>query len=71
MMLFRAEEDMRAWSLSVGRDPGAIVALDQLERLAHAWYGDRLEPDWRPRTTTQSQALLTGAGLIGPFWSLT
>ncbi len=71
MLLFQAEEDAHTWSLSVGRSPGAIVALDRLERLARAWYGDRLDPDWRPRTTAESQAVLTDTGLIGPFWSLT
>ena len=42
----------------------------QMWELAQRWYGDRLEPDWRPRTREGSQAILDGVGLRGPFWSL-
>jgi hypothetical protein len=71
MMLFRSEEEARRWSRSVARLDGEIVALDQLERLARAWYGDRLDPNWRARPTARSQEILAAAGLTGPFWSLT
>ena len=37
---------------------------------AWAAYGDRLDPDWSPRTIAQSQAILDRHGLTGPFWSL-
>jgi hypothetical protein len=70
MLLFRSEEDAHVWSRGVGRSPGAIVPLDQLQRLAIPWYGDRMEPDWRPPTRSQSQAILTVAGLTGEFWRL-
>ena len=46
------------------------MGLRQLEPLAAAWYGDRLDPDWRPRTRDESQRLLAAAGLTGPFWEL-
>ena len=49
---------------------GAVVDLPTLLRLARRWYGDRLDPDWRPRTRDQSQAILTEVGLTGPFWEL-
>jgi hypothetical protein len=39
--------------------------------LAHAWYGNRLARDWQPRTAAESQAILDGLGLTGPFWQLT
>lgn len=50
---------------------GAVVEIDTLEALAAEWYGDRLHPDWRPRTVERSQAILTRHGLTDPFWSLT
>ena len=50
---------------------GAVVALDTLEALAADWYGDRLHPEWSPRTVEQSQAILARHGLTGSFWSLT
>jgi hypothetical protein len=70
MLLFRSEEDVHDWCRRQGRPPGAIVTLGQLSRLAESWYADRLRPDWRPRSTEQSQALLEQAGLTGDFWRL-
>jgi hypothetical protein len=62
MRLLRSEEDVPAG--------GASVPVDQLERLARAWYGDRMDPGWRPRTRDQSQAVLDRLGLTGAFWTL-
>jgi hypothetical protein len=50
---------------------GELVALDTLQELARRWYGDRLKPDWRPRSLEQSQAILDAVGLTGGFWRLT
>ena len=49
---------------------GATLPLRQLERLAVAWYGDRLDPGWRPRSVAESQRILTDVGLSGDFWAL-
>ena len=49
---------------------GETVELRTLAALARDWYGDRLDPDWRPRTLEQSQAILARHGLTGPFWAL-
>jgi hypothetical protein len=49
---------------------GELVDLPTLRRLARRWYGDRLDPGWRPRTREQSQAILDEAGLTGEFWRL-
>ena len=56
-----------------GEEPprgGALVEIAQLRALAQRWYGDRLDPDWRPRTREQSQAILDAVGLRGDFWRL-
>jgi hypothetical protein len=68
MNLFRSEEHVERW-LS-GRTPGATIPVAQLSALAHAWWGDRLSPEWRPRTRGESQAILDRLGLTGPFWRL-
>jgi hypothetical protein len=70
MLLFRSEEEIERWSAATGVPGGAIVPIRQLEELAGRWYGDRLDPDWRPRTIEMSQAILDGAGLTGDFWRL-
>ena len=49
---------------------GAVVAVERLAALAADWYGDRLNPDWRPRAAHESQAILERHGLTGPFWDL-
>jgi hypothetical protein len=70
MRLFRSEEDVEGWAAEHGRPVGAVVPVAQLQRLARAWYGDRLDPAWRPRTVEQSQRILRDAGLTGAFWAL-
>jgi hypothetical protein len=62
MRLLRSEED-----LSPG---GGAMTVAQLEALAREWYGDRLDPDWQPRTRECSQAILDAVGLTDPFWQL-
>ena len=68
MNLFRSEEHIGEWL--GGREPGATVSVTMLSELAHAWWGDRLPPAWRPRTRDQNQAILDGLGLTGEFWRL-
>lgn len=38
--------------------------------LSKAWYTDRLDPDFSPRTPEAAQELFTDAGLGDPFWQL-
>jgi hypothetical protein len=68
MNLFRSEEHISRWLAS--RPPGATISVAKLSELAHAWYSDRLAPDWRPRTREQNQAIIDDLGLIGDFWRL-
>lgn len=68
MNLFRSEEHITRWL--DGRAPGATIPVTTLATLSHEWWGDRLSPDWTPRTRDQSQAILDRLGLIGEFWRL-
>ena len=68
MNLFRSEEHITRWL--GGREPGATIPVTKLSELAHAWWDDRLSPDWRPHTREQNQAILDRLGLLGPFWAL-
>jgi len=68
MHLFRSEEHIARWL--AGRPAGATLPVAKLAELAHAWWGDRLAPDWRPHTREHNQAILDGLGLTGPFWRL-
>ena len=63
MLLFRSEEEIE-------RPRGGVMTTAQLHDLAQRWYGDRLDPEWRPRPAEQSQAILDAVGLTDPFWRL-
>ncbi len=62
MRLFRSEEETPPH--------GATVSIEHLAPLAKAWYGDRLDRGWRPRTKAESQGILSAVGLTGDFWRL-
>lgn len=70
MNLFRSEEHVARWLEVSGREPGATISSGKLAELAVAWWGDRLSPDWRPRTQAESQAILDQLGLTAEFWQL-
>jgi hypothetical protein len=61
---------MRLLRSGEGVPEGALVSLETLWALAGRWYGDRLAPDWRPRSRDESQAILSSVGLVGDFWRL-
>ena len=63
MRLFRSEEELP-------EPRGGVVEVRVLRPLAAEWYGDRLDPDWRPRSVEASQAILDRYGLTDPFWRL-
>jgi hypothetical protein len=68
MLLFRSEGHVDDWLAERAR--GEIIPVLKLAELASAWWGDRLDPDWRPHTRAQNQAILDRLGLTGPFWRL-
>jgi hypothetical protein len=71
MNLFRSEEHVTRWLGAQGFAPGETLSERQICELAYAWWSDRLDPDWRPHTPEENQAILVGVGLTGPFWRLT
>lgn len=68
MLLFRSEGHVETWL--AGRARGEIIPVLKLVELAYAWWGDRLDPDWRPHAHESNQAILDGLGLAGSFWRL-
>jgi len=68
MNLFRSEEHVQRWL--GGRTPGATIPVTILCNLAHAWWDDRLSPQWTPHAREHNQAILEGLGLTGEFWRL-
>jgi hypothetical protein len=70
MRLFRSEEHLARWLKENRYAPGRTLTAGKLSELAHAWWGNRLAPDWRPRASEESQAILDRLGLTGEFWQL-
>jgi hypothetical protein len=70
MNLFRSEEHVARWLQIHGYRDGKTMSAGKLCELAHAWWGDRLSPDWRPRTREESQSILNRLGLTAEFWQL-
>ena len=68
MNLFRSEEHVVRWL--DGRYPGQTISVSKLCDLAHAWWGDRLNPQWEPHSREMNQGILASVGLTGDFWTL-
>lgn len=70
MVFLRSEEHLARWLAANGWEAGASLSATTLHELARRWWWTRLEPDWRPRTPAESQAILDELGLTGDFWRL-
>jgi Alkylmercury lyase len=70
MMLFRSEEHVDRWCSQWNRPRGATMSLAQGWMLAQLWYGNRLHPEWRVKSTQEARAVFAQVGLLGDFWQL-
>lgn len=70
MLLFRSEQHVDRWCLQWNQPRGGTMTLHQGWRLAQEWYGDRLSPNWRPKTVEEAEAAFAKIGLSGEFWTL-
>jgi hypothetical protein len=70
MVFLRSEEHLERWLAARGWERGASMTAATLHELARRWWWTRLEPDWRPRSADESQAILDELGLVGEFWRL-
>jgi hypothetical protein len=70
MVFLRSEEHLERWLHAHGWEAGASMGAETLNELAQRWWRTRLDPDWRPRSAVESQAILDEVGLRGEFWRL-
>ena len=68
MLLFRSEETVKRWCDSRRLPPRPLVSIDQLWRLAVAWYANRLTVDSRRPAPDEMVSVFALIGLTGPFW---
>jgi hypothetical protein len=71
MLAFRSEEHARQWCDQRHIALGESFTLDQAWRLGHAWFSDRLSPEWKRASAEEAEAIFTGIGLTSSFWRLT
>jgi len=70
MLLFRSEQHVDRWCAQWNRPQGGTLTLVQGWKLAQLWYGDRLNPQWKPLSAEQAQSVFRRVGLVGEFWKL-
>lgn len=68
MLFFRSEERVQEWCRAHGHPVRPIVGMDQLWRLATAWYSTRLQPGSRRPQPGEMREIFAGVGLSEPFW---
>jgi hypothetical protein len=69
-LFFRSEENVNRWCAARGLPRRPLVSVEQLWRLAVAWYGNRLDPTARRPSLDEARAIFAAAGLEGAFWDL-
>ena len=67
MRFFRSEEHARE---SQSGDSTDVITLEQVAKLARAWYVKKLTPGWRRHTPEEAEALFTQLGFDREFWRL-
>jgi hypothetical protein len=68
--LFCSVECVQRWSDSSGNEPGYVMDLATLWRLASRWYEGRLERGYERREPVLAREYFREVGLSGPFWGL-
>jgi len=70
MLLFRSEQHIDRWCQQWRRPRGGTLTLAQGWKLAQLWYGDRMDPKWRPKSAVEAESVFREVGLVGEFWKL-
>lgn len=68
--LFCGVECVQRWAGSAGVEPGYVMDLATLWRLASHWYEGRLAAGYQRREPARAREYFREAGLSGTFWGL-
>jgi Alkylmercury lyase len=66
--IFCSPSCVDGWLGHTGNQPGAVMDLATLWRLAEHWYDGRLDRGYVRREPVAAADYLRGVGLTGPFW---
>lgn len=70
MLLFRSEEHVKNWLARAHPPASTVLTLAQIAGLAHAWYANKLAPDWRRHSPEEAEVLFARLGLDPEFWGV-
>lgn len=70
MLLLRSEEHRDQWRRLRDLPADGTMSLATMWELAHAWYHDRFDPNWRRKPVDEAEKLFADLGLTGDFWRL-
>ena len=70
MLLFRDEEHVSRWCNARDLPRGGTMTPEQGWRLAHEWFKDRLNPDWRRYSPDETRSIFASIGLTSDFWKI-
>jgi hypothetical protein len=70
ILLFHSEEHAERWREREKPPASTTLAIEQATALAHAWYRNKLDPDWHRFTTDEAETLFDELGLDAEFWRL-
>ncbi len=68
--LFCGVECVQRWTETTGAEPGYVMDLATLWRLASRWYDGQLDSDYERREPVRALEYFREVGLTGPFWGL-
>ena len=69
-LVFKDPQQVQAWCDRHSFPPGDIQPLKTIRRLARAWYGGHLSPEWEKWSRSEAKQILSTLGLEGPTWSV-
>jgi alkylmercury lyase-like protein len=70
ILLFHSEEHAERWRERAKPPASSVLAIEQAAGLAHAWYRNKLDADWRRFTTEEAETIFDVLGLDAEFWRL-
>ncbi|TME73490.1 MAG: hypothetical protein E6I19_08460 [Chloroflexi bacterium] len=70
MLFFRSEEHAKRWSERAKPPAATILPIEQATALAHAWFKNKLDPDWRRFNNDEAEAIFDDLALDPEFWRL-
>ena len=68
--IFCSDACVGRWTETAGVEPGSVMDLATLWRLASGWYAGRLDRGYERREPVSAAAYFRDVGLSGSFWGL-